>query len=250
MGNKDNKDRTISYSFRASLPIMAGYIVLGLGFGLLLQSKGYGWWWATFMSIIVYAGSMQYVAIDLLAGGASLITAALMTVMVNIRHLFYGVTMLEKYKGTGRKKPYLIFALTDETFSLVCSADPPENVDRKRYYFFVSLFDQIYWVAGSTIGAVLGDVIPFDTTGIDFSMTALFVIIFVEQWEKAETHIPALTGVAITVLCLLIFGKDNFLIPSMVAITAALFIEKHWIGDKCNGDDADEPEPEEGGDGA
>lgn len=250
MGNKDNKDRTISYSFRASLPIMAGYIVLGLGFGLLLQSKGYGWWWATFMSIIVYAGSMQYVAIDLLAGGASLITAALMTVMVNIRHLFYGVTMLEKYKGTGRKKPYLIFALTDETFSLVCSADPPENVDRKRYYFFVSLFDQIYWVAGSTIGAVLGDVIPFDTTGIDFSMTALFVIIFVEQWEKAETHIPALTGVAITVLCLLIFGKDNFLIPSMVAITAALFIEKHWIGDKCNGDDADGSEPEEGGGGA
>ena len=152
------------------------------------------------MSVIVYAGSMQYVAIDLLAGGASLITTALMTVMVNIRHLFYGVTMIEKYKGTGGKKPYLIFALTDETFSLVCSADLPENVDRKRYYFFVAMFDQIYWVAGSTIGAVLGDVIPFDTTGIDFSMTALFVVIFVEQWEKADSHIPALTGVVITVL--------------------------------------------------
>lgn len=243
MGNK-GRERTISYSFRASLPIMAGYIVLGLGFGLLLQSKGYGWWWATFMSIIVYAGSMQYVAIDLLAGGASLITAALMTVMVNIRHLFYGVTMIEKYKGTGRKKPYLIFALTDETFSLVCSADPPENVDRKRYYFFVSMFDQVYWVAGSTIGAVLGDVIPFNTTGIDFSMTALFVVIFVEQWEKADSHIPALTGVVITVLCLLIFGRDNFLIPSMIAITAALFIEKHWTGDNAGSPDG---KNEEGG---
>lgn len=245
MGNKDNKDRTISYSFRASLPIMAGYVVLGLGFGLLLQSKGYGWWWATFMSVIVYAGSMQYVAIDLLAGGASLITTALMTVMVNIRHLFYGVTMIEKYKGTGRKKPYLIFALTDETFSLVCSADLPENVDRKRYYFFVSLFDQIYWVVGSTIGAVLGDVIPFNTAGIDFSMTALFVVIFVEQWEKADSHIPALTGVVITVLCLLIFGHDNFLIPSMIAITLALFIEKRWIGD--GGAGTPDEKNEEGG---
>lgn len=246
MGNK-GKECTISYSFRASLPIMAGYIVLGLGFGLLLQSKGYGWWWATFMSIIVYAGSMQYVAIDLLAGGASLITAALMTVMVNIRHLFYGVTMIEKYKGTGRKKPYLIFALTDETFSLVCSADPPESVNRKRYYFFISLFDQIYWVAGSTIGAVLGDVIPFDTTGIDFSMTALFVVIFVEQWEKAANHIPALTGIVITVICLLVFGQDNFLMPSMIVITIALFIEKRWIGEKCG----EEPEyTEEKGGGA
>mgnify|MGYP004478285925 CR=1 FL=1 len=245
MGNK-GRDRTIPYSFRASLPIMAGYIVLGLGFGLLLQSKGYGWWWATLMSVIVYAGSMQYVAIDLLAGGASLITTALMTVVVNIRHLFYGITMIEKYKGTGRKKPYLIFALTDETFSLVCSADPPENVDRKRYYFFVSMFNQIYWVTGSTIGAVLGDVIPFDTTGVDFSMTALFVIIFVEQWEKAHTHIPALTGIVITVICLLVFGQDHFLIPSMTAITIALFIEKRWIGEKC-GEEPAEAGNEKGG---
>lgn len=188
MENKD-KDRTISYSFRASLPIMAGYVVLGLGFGLLLQSKGYGWWWATFMSVIVYAGSMQYVAIDLLAGGASLITTALMTVMVNIRHLFYGVTMIEKYKGTGRKKPYLIFALTDETFSLVCSVDLPENVERKRYYFFVSLFDQIYWVAGSTPAPVvyLSNVLPYAIMG----MLVVYCL--------KSTPVPELTSVAMVV---------------------------------------------------
>ena len=195
MENKD-KDRTILYSFRASLPIMAGYVVLGLGFGLLLQSKGYGWWWATFMSVIVYAGSMQYVAIDLLAGGASLITAALMTVMVNIRHLFYGVTMIEKYKGTGRKKPYLIFALTDETFSLVCSVDLPENVERKRYYFFVSLFDQIYWVAGSTPAPVvyLSNVLPYAIMG-------MLVVYCLKSTPVLESPhgLPELTSVALVV---------------------------------------------------
>lgn len=195
MENKD-KDRTILYSFRASLPIMAGYVVLGLGFGLLLQSKGYGWWWATFMSVIVYAGSMQYVAIDLLAGGASLITAALMTVMVNIRHLFYGVTMIEKYKGTGRKKPYLIFTLTDETFSLVCSVDLPENVERKRYYFFVSLFDQIYWVAGSTPAPVvyLSNVLPYAIMG-------MLVVYCLKPTPVLESPhgLPELTSVAMVV---------------------------------------------------
>lgn len=243
MGNMIRK-RTIAYSFKASIPIMAGYIVLGLGFGLLLQDAGYGWWWAALMSIMIYAGSMQYVAVDLLAGGASLITAALMTLMVNIRHLFYGITMIERYKGTGRSKPYLIFALTDETFSLVCSAQLPEEVDRRQYYFCVSIFNQCYWVTGSAIGGVLGNVIPFDTTGIEFAMTALFVIIFVEQWEKAENHIPAITSIVITVVCLLLFGSDNFLIPAMIAITAALFVEKRWIGDFKDGDEAGN---EEGG---
>lgn len=217
------------YSFRASLPVMAGYIVLGMGFGILLESKGYAWWYAALMSIFIYAGSMQYVTIDLLAGGASLITAAIMTLMVNLRHIFYGLTMLEPYKDTGAKKPYLIFALTDETFSLVCSPELPENIDRKKYFFKVSVLNQCYWIFGSILGAVLGNAIAFNSAGVDFSMTALFVVIFVEQWEKTKQHLPALTGLLISIVCLLIFGASDFLIPSMVGIAAALMIERHWI---------------------
>ena len=201
---------------------MAGYIVLGLGFGVLLQSKGYGVGWALAMGGLIYAGSMQYVAIDLLAGGASLISAALMTLMVNARHLFYGISMLERYKDTGAAKPYLIFALTDETYSVVCSGDVPDGVDRKKYYFWVSLLDQFYWVVGCVAGALLGSVLPFDTTGIDFSMTALFLVVMVEQWRSTRDHTPTLVGLGVSLVCLLIFGSSNFLIPSMIGITVAL----------------------------
>ena len=216
------KLKTFKYAFVRSLPIMAGYIVLGLGFGVLLQSKGYGAGWALAMGGLIYAGSMQYVAIDLLAGGASLISAALMTLMVNARHLFYGISMLERYKDTGAAKPYLIFALTDETYSIVCSGDVPDGVDRKKYYFWVSLLDQFYWVVGCVAGALLGSVLPFDTTGIDFSMTALFLVVMVEQWRSTRDHTPALVGLGVSLVCLLIFGSSNFLIPSMIGITVAL----------------------------
>lgn len=216
------KLKTFKYAFVRSLPIMAGYIVLGLGFGVLLQSKGYGVGWALAMGGLIYAGSMQYVAIDLLAGGASLISAALMTLMVNARHLFYGISMLERYKETGAAKPYLIFALTDETYSVVCGGDVPDGVDRKKYYFWVSLLDQFYWVVGCVVGALLGSVLPFDTTGIDFSMTALFLVVMVEQWRSTRDHTPALVGLGVSLVCLLIFGSSNFLIPSMIGITVAL----------------------------
>ena len=216
------KLKTFKYAFVRSLPIMAGYIVLGLGFGVLLQSKGYGVGWALAMGGLIYAGSMQYVAIDLLAGGASLISAALMTLMVNARHLFYGISMLERYKDTGAVKPYLIFALTDETYSVVCSGDVPDGVDRKKNYFWVSLLDQFYWVVGCVAGALLGSVLPFDTTGIDFSMTALFLVVMVEQWRSTCDHTPALVGLGVSLVCLLIFGSSNFLIPSMIGITVAL----------------------------
>ena len=216
------KLKTFKYAFVRSLPIMAGYIVLGLGFGVLLQSKGYGVGWALAMGGLIYAGSMQYVAIDLLAGGASLISAALMTLMVNARHLFYGISMLERYKDTGAAKPYLIFALTDETYSVVCSGDVPDGVDRKKYYFWVSLLDQFYWVVGCVSGALLGSVLPFDTTGIDFSMTALFLVVMVEQWRSTCDHTPALVGLGVSLVCLLIFGSSNFLIPSMIGITVVL----------------------------
>ncbi|MDD6492467.1 MAG: AzlC family ABC transporter permease [Firmicutes bacterium] len=218
----------VRYAFRRSLPVMAGYVVLGTGFGILLETKGYGVWWALAMSAFIYAGSMQYVAIDLLAGGASLISAVAMTLMVNARHLFYGISMIDRYKETGKKKLYLIFALTDETYSLVCSGDVPEGVDQKKYFFWVSLFNQCYWVAGSLLGALLGSFLNFNTAGIDFSMTALFLVVFIEQWKSTTNHLSALAGVGISIICLFIFGADQFLIPSMILITGflALFRRK------------------------
>jgi len=204
---------------------MAGYICLGIGFGVLLENSGYSFLWAILMSGLIYAGSLQYVAVDLLAGGASLISAALMTLMVNARHLFYGISMLENYKDVGKAKPLLAFWLTDETYSLLCSEELlPEGIDKKKYYLFLSMMNQSYWIAGSAIGGLLGAVIPFDTTGIDFAMTALFVMILAEQWETADSHIPSVIGVLCTLGCLLVFGTGSFLIPSMVCITAALIV--------------------------
>jgi 4-azaleucine resistance transporter AzlC len=218
--------KTVKAAFQDSVPVMAGYIVLGIGFGVLLQSKGYHYLWAILMSTIIYAGSMQYVAVDLLSGGASLITAALMTLMINARHFFYGISMLEKYKGIGKAKPYLIFALTDETYSLVCRNNIPIGVDQKRYAFFVSLLNQCYWITGTAIGALLGALIPFNSTGIDFAMTALFVVIFMEQWLTSKQHLPAIIGVTVTAACLLVFGAGSFVIPSMIGITVLLVLCK------------------------
>ncbi len=223
-----NKE-TIRYSFLASLPVMAGYVVLGIGFGLLMYDKGYSFWWSILMSLTIFGGSMQYVGVGLLSGGASLVATAITTLMVQARHLFYGVSMLEKYRDVGKAKPYLIFALTDETYSLVCSPNLPQGVDEKKYDLFVSLFDQIYWVVGSFLGGLIGSAITFNTTGIDFSMTALFVVVFVEQWESTRQHLPALLGLGCSVVCLLIFGASNFLIPTMICVTLGLFLLKPVI---------------------
>lgn len=208
--------------FVKSLPVMAGYLILGMGFGILLKANGFGVLWALAMSVFVYAGSMQFVGVSLLASGASLLSVALTTLMVNARHLFYGLSMIERYRGAGRKKLYLMHALTDETYSLVCADGVPQGADPCRYYFFLSLVNQLYWVAGSVTGALLGAVLPFDTAGIDFSMTALFVTVFIEQWLAGREHRPALIGVGVSVLCLLTFGRDGFLVPSMAAITVLL----------------------------
>ena len=216
--------KQLKTAFLTTLPVMAGYVVLGTGFGILLSSKGYNPLWTLAMSVFIYAGSMQYLAVDLLAGGAGLITAALTTLMVNARHLFYGISMIGKYQDTGKYKPYLIFALTDETYSLNCGAMPQSITDGPRYYFLVSLFNHCYWVLGSLLGAVLGYVIPFSTEGIDFALTALFVTVFVEQWLSTKDHIPALIGLTASAVCLMIFGADGFLIPAMVLITLALAI--------------------------
>lgn len=216
------RDKTIGYAFRASLPVMAGYLVLGMGFGVLLHDQGYSWWWAAVMSLLIYAGSLQYLAVDLMAAGAGIITTALMSLVVNFRHLFYGITMLERYKKAGRVRPYLIFALTDETFSLVCQGNLPDGVREKEYYFWVSLFNHCYWIVGSVLGTFVGDVLGEHTQGIDFSMTALFVIIFIQQWETAKDHRPALIGLGVSLASLLIFGPASFLIPGMIGITLAL----------------------------
>ncbi|MBE6030045.1 MAG: branched-chain amino acid transporter AzlC [Clostridiales bacterium] len=205
---------------------MTGYLVLGMGFGIILDSRGYGVLWSFLMSFLIYAGSMQYLAVDLLTAGASLITAAFTTLMVNARHLFYGISMTEKYKGLGAKKPYMIFALTDETYSLVVNDNIPEGVDKKKYWFLVSLLDQFYWVAGSVIGSLIGSLIKFDTTGLDFALTALFVTIFTDQWLSTKNHTSAITGLLATFVCLVIFGSGNFLIPSMILITVSLTLLK------------------------
>jgi 4-azaleucine resistance transporter AzlC len=201
--------------------------MLGMGFGILLSEQDYGPLWALVMSVTMYAGSMQYVAVDLLAAGATLINTAIMTVMVNARHIFYGISMIDKYKGAGKKKFYMVFGLTDENYSLLCEAKVPEDVDRHTYSFFVTLFDHFYWITGCVLGNVIGTVLPFEFKGIEFVLTALFVAIFTEQWLSDKDHVPAIIGVASTALCLVIFGSDNFLIPAMIAITLALTALKY-----------------------
>ena len=196
---------------------MAGYLVLGAGFGMMMKAAGYGAGWAFAMSLFVYAGSMQYAAVGLLGAGVSLVSLALTALMVNARHLFYGVSMLEPYRRAGAAKPYLIFALTDETYSLVCGGK--RSI---RECLLISLFDQLYWVAGSTVGALLGGVVPFSTEGVDFALTALFLTVFTQQWLESKSHFPALCGAGVSVLCLAVFGPDRFLIPAMAGITALL----------------------------
>ncbi len=207
-----------------SIPVMAGYIVLGMGFGILMNNAGYGVVWTAAMSIFIYAGSMQYVGVGLITGGASVITTIVTTIMVNARHLFYSISMIDKYKDSGKYKPYLIFALTDETYSILCDGKTPKGVNPEQYRFLVSLFNHIYWVSGSVIGSLIGAMLPFSPAGIEFSMTALFVAAFTEQWLTSKDHLPAIVGVTCTLVSLIVFGRGNFLIPAMLLITFVLTI--------------------------
>ena len=215
-------------AFISTAPVFAGYLVLGMGCGIVLSSKGYGAIWALFMSVFMYAGSGQYLAAELIASGASLITTAIATLLVQARHLFYGISLLERYKGAGIKKFYMIHALTDETYSLVTTAPLPEGVDRHKYYFFVSLFDHSYWILGNLLGSAVGTLLDFNTKGVDFALTALFVSIFTDQWMKKQDRISALIGIFSTIICLLVFGSENFLIPTMILITVVLTATKRF----------------------
>jgi 4-azaleucine resistance transporter AzlC len=209
-----------------TLPVFTGYIVLGAAYGILMDSKGFSIFWILIASIFVYAGSMQFVGVALLAAGFDPVGAFLMTLAVNARHLFYGVSMLKQYRGIGKLKPYLIFSLTDETFSILCSAKVPENAEPKWFYFFVSLLDHLYWITGSLIGGILGSLIKFNTKWIDFVLTALFVVILISQWQSAKNHLPAVIGIISAILCRLIFGASNFIIPAMIMILILVTVMK------------------------
>lgn len=216
------KINALKAAFPYTIPVFTGFIFLGIAYGILMNSKGYGFGWIVFMSLFVFAGSMQYVAITLLTSVFDPISAFLLTLMVNARHLFYGISMLEKYKGTGKFKPYLIFGLCDETFSIICSTESPEGINRNWFMFFITLLDHSYWVIGSALGGLLGSMVSFNTKGLDFVLTALFVVIFIGQWKSQKNHRPAIVGVVCSVICLVLFGKSNFIIPSMILILTVL----------------------------
>lgn len=216
--------KEVKTAFIKSLPVMAGYMTLGIGFGLVYTSAGLSGIWAILFSVLVFAGSMQYVSVNLLTSGASPIAMVLMTLTVNLRHIFYSISMLGKYKGSGKYKPYMIFALTDETFSIACNGAPEGVEDAPKYYFLLSLFDQSYWVLGTVLGVVLQELINIPFTGVDFSMTALFIVTFTDQILNRKSLSASALGIVVPFVCLLIFGSANFLIPSLIAIGVILCI--------------------------
>ncbi len=212
-----------------TIPVLSGYIVLGSAYGILMNSKGISLLWIVFSSVFIYAGSMQFVTVALLATGFDPVAAFTMTLAVNARHLFYGISFLEKYRNMGRIKPYLVFSLTDETFSLLCSTKAPLEVSEKWFYFYISLLNHIYWITGSILGAILGGVLRFETRGLEFVLTSLFIVIFISQWRTARNHIPAIIGVLCAVICRLVFGANDFIIPSMILILLSVILSRGFI---------------------
>ena len=220
------KVNALKAAFPHTIPIFTGFIFIGIAYGILMNSKGYGFGWSLLFSLVVFAGSSQYVAITFLTSVFNPVYALMMSLMINARHLFYGISLIEKFRDTGKLKPFLIFGLCDETFSVVCSAEPPEGVNKGWFMFFITFLNYIYWALGSTLGGLIGSMVSFNTKGLDFVLTALFVVIFIGQWKSQKDHKPAIIGVACTFICLIAFGPNNFIIPSMIAIIAALTVLK------------------------
>ncbi len=218
------KQRALKAAFPYTVPVMTGYLVLGISYGVLITASGFPFWMPMVTSLTIFAGSMEFVLVNLLLSGFDLLQAFLMTLMINARHLFYGISMLDRYKGMGWKKLYMIFGLTDESFSVNCVTDPPEGVDRGWFMFFVTLLDHSYWFLGTTLGGIFGSLVHFKTEGLDFVMTAMFVVIFMEQWKKDKNHLSAILGLVLPVGCLLLFGAESFMIPAMLAILAGLTV--------------------------
>ena len=219
---KDILKKAFKAAFPHTIPIFAGFWFLGMTYGIYMNVSGFSFWYPMLMSLTIFAGSMEFVAVNLLLGAFNPLQALVMTLMINARHLFYGISMLDKYRGTGWKKFYLIFGMCDESFSINYTAEIPEDVDKGWFMFFVTLLNQFYWFFGATLGGLFGSLIHFSTEGLDFVMTAMFVVIFLEQWLKEENHISAVMGILLSLLCLIAFGADNFIIPSMLAIFVAL----------------------------
>ena len=216
--------RAASAAFPLTIPVLTGFLVLGMAYGVLMQTNGYGAFWSVLMSAVAFCGSMQFAAITLLTSVFDPVAALLLSIMVNARHLFYGISMLEKYKGLGKVRAFLIFGLCDETFSIASTAEPPEGVERRDFYFFVTLFDYLYWVGGTLLGGLLGSVIPFSTEGLDFALTALFVVLFLGQLENRDSRLYGLIGTVCSLAVLLVVGADNMVIPSMIVILGVLLI--------------------------
>ena len=219
---KNRVSAALSAAFVPTLPILAGFLFLGVTYGIYMNVSGFSFVYPMAMSLIIFAGSVEYVTVGLLLGAFDPLAAFVMALMINARHIFYGISMLDKYRSTGRKRFYLIFGMCDESFSINCSAKIPDGVDHGLFMLFVTLLNHIYWVAGATLGGIFGSLISFDTTGLDFVMCAMFVVIFLEQWKKDERHLPALLGIGLSALCLVIFGSDGFVVPSMLVLLIAL----------------------------
>lgn len=210
--------KALKAAFPHTIPIMTGFLFLGMTYGIYMNVSGFSFWYPMLMSMTIFAGSMEFVTVNLLLGAFHPLEALTMTLMINARHLFYGISMLDKYKDTGLKKVYLIFGMCDESFSVNYTADIQEDVDKGWFMFWVTVLNQFYWVLGSTLGGIFGSFIRFNTEGLEFVMTALFVVIFLEQWMKEKNHTSAIVGLVISVLCLVLFGRDDFIIPTMLGI--------------------------------
>ncbi len=220
------KRQTIGRAFQAAfpytIPILAGFLFLGITYGIYMRVSGFSFWYPMVMSLTIFAGSVEFVAANLLLGAFNPLQALALTLMINARHLFYGISMLDKYKNTGWKKFYLIFGMCDESFSINYTANIPADVDRGWFMFFVTLLNHCYWVVGATLGGLFGAMIPFNTEGLEFVLPAMFVVIFLDQWLKETNHTSGILGLALSLLCLLAFGPSDFIIPSMLAILAVL----------------------------
>lgn len=217
-------------AFPYTIPVLTGYLFIGFAFGVMFQEKGYNFLWAGLMSLFVYAGSGQYLAVNFFTPQVSMLQIIFLEFMVNIRHIFYGLSMLGRFQKMGKKRLYMIFSLTDETYSLLCLTNIPNGVDESKFLFFLALLDQSYWILGSILGAMVGSAVPFNATGIDFAMTALFTVIFIEQWLTSDDHIPAYIGLGCTLASLLLFGSENFILPSMAWIMAVLLAYREEEG--------------------
>jgi 4-azaleucine resistance transporter AzlC len=219
--NKGTK-QAFQYVVPKTIPVLVGYLFLGAAYGILMQVNGFGIGWTLISSIFIYAGSLQYLEVTLLAGLVSPVYAFLMGLMINARQLFYGISLLNKYRDVKKGKPYLIFALTDETFSVICDENVPETLEQDKVFFWITFLDQCYWVMGSAVGALVGGFLTFNTQGLDFALTALFVVIFTDQWKHQKNHRPALIGLLGSAACVVVFGASAFLIPAMLVIILAL----------------------------